>query len=86
MQTHSIQVTDGRRRALEVRAELFRFSGVLDVLATGEPDVLIVVCAGHPRPAEWLRALRTAGYDVPQRRRSRVRPFISTMKCSRLAA
>jgi len=71
MQTYSLQVIDGRARALEIRAELFVFGDVLDVFVTGCPDVLVVACAGRPRPAEWLRALRAAGYEIPGRRHAR---------------
>jgi hypothetical protein len=38
------------------------------VFVTGRPDVLVVVCAGRPRPAQWLRTLRAAGYDTLARR------------------
>jgi hypothetical protein len=62
MQTHAIHVLGGRERVLEVRTELFVFGEVLDVFVTGRPDVLVVVCSGRPRPAQWLAALRAAGY------------------------
>jgi hypothetical protein len=86
MQTHPLHVTDGRDRANEIRTELFAFSDVLDVFVTGRPDVLVVVCAGRPRPAEWLRALRTSGYEIPPRRTARVPRYRTTTSCSRLAA
>jgi hypothetical protein len=71
MQTHPIDVVGGRERALEIRAELFVFGDVLEVFVSGRPDVLVVVCSGRPRPAEWLRALRAAGYETPVRRHAR---------------
>lgn len=70
MQTHQIQVSNGRRRALEIRRELFAFPEVLEVFITSRPDALVVVCSGRPRPGEWLRALREAGYDAVVRRRA----------------
>ena len=51
----------------EIRSELFVFPEILDVFVTGRPDSLVVVCQGRPRPAEWLRALRAARYDVAHR-------------------
>lgn len=69
MQTHPIHVTDGRELTLEVRSALFVFPEVLDVFVTGRPEVLVVVCSGHPRPARWLAELRAAGYQIPVRRR-----------------
>ena len=71
MQTHPLDVTHGRERALDIRSELFAFGDVLDVFVTGDPDVLVVACVGRPRPAEWLRVLRTAGYEIPVRRHAR---------------
>lgn len=71
MQTCSLDVVDGRARVLEIRTELFAFGDVLDVFVTGCPDVLVVACAGRPHPAEWLRALRAAGYEIPGRRHAR---------------
>jgi hypothetical protein len=65
MRIHPIHVTDGRSLLHRIREELFAFSQVLEVYATGRADVLVVVCWGRPRAAEWLRALRAAGYDVP---------------------
>lgn len=67
MQTHQVHVSDGRNRVHEIRTELFTFPEVLDVFVTGRPDALVVVCLGRPRPGEWLRALRAAGYRVPPR-------------------
>ncbi len=72
MQTHQIQITDGRNKVDEIRSELFAFSEVLDVLITWRPDALVVVCTGHPHPAEWQRALRAAGFSFPSRRRNSV--------------
>ena len=69
MQTHPIHVTDGHELVLDVRGALFVFPEILDVFVTGRPDVLVVVCAGHPRPARWLAALRATGYEIPVRRR-----------------
>lgn len=68
MQTHQIHVSNGRDRVHAVRSELFIFPEVLDVFVTGRPDALVVLCSGRPRPGQWLRALRTVGYDVPARR------------------
>ena len=67
VQTYQIDVSRGRDRVNEIRRELFGFSEVLDVFVTGRPDSLVVVCWGRPRPAEWLRALRAVGYDLPRR-------------------
>ena len=86
MQTHALHVTGGRERAHEIRTELFAFGDVLDVFVTGRPDVLLVVCAGRPRPAEWLRALRSAGYQIPPRPRARPTYYMTTTECSRMAA
>jgi hypothetical protein len=86
MQMHSLHVVDGRERVLEIRTELFVFGEVLDVFVTGRSDVVVVACSGHPRPAEWLSALRTAGYEIPLRRRGRAPRIIATTECSRLAA
>jgi hypothetical protein len=68
MQTHDLHVLKGRDRVLQIRNELFVFPDVLEVFITGRPDVLVVVCAGRPRPAEWLRILRVAGYEGSPRR------------------
>jgi hypothetical protein len=70
VQTHQIQITDGRSRVDEIRGELFAFPEVLDVFITWRPDALVVVCSGRPHPAEWQRALRAAGFHVPSRRRA----------------
>jgi hypothetical protein len=71
MQTHPIHVADGRELVLEVRSELFAFGDVLDVFATGRPDVLVVVCSGRPRPAQWLAVLRAAGFEIQVRRHAK---------------
>lgn len=73
MQTHQIQIFNGRRRALEIRRELFAFPEIMEVFITSRPDALVVVCCGRPRPAEWLRALREAGYDAVVSRRPTTR-------------
>jgi hypothetical protein len=70
MQTHQIHVSGGRDHVHDIRNELFAFPEVLDVFVTGRPDVLVVVCAGRPRPAVWLRALRRFGYLTPARGRA----------------
>jgi hypothetical protein len=70
VQTHQIHVSSGRAMVNEVRSELFSFPEVLDVFITGQPDALVVVCSGRPRPGEWLSALRRVGYDVPAKRRT----------------
>ena len=70
LQTHPIHVIDGREQVIGVRTELFTFGDVVDVFVTGRRDVLVVVSSGRPRPAEWLRALRAAGYEVRSRERS----------------
>jgi hypothetical protein len=67
MQTHQVYVAKGRDWVDEIRTELFVFPEVLDVFVTGRPDSLVVVCQGRPRPAEWLRALRAVGYELPHR-------------------
>jgi hypothetical protein len=67
MQTHQIHVSAARERVHVIRRTLFAFPGVLEVFMTGRPDVLVVVYAGRPRPAEWLRALRALGYRAPTR-------------------
>jgi hypothetical protein len=74
VQTHQLQITDGRNRVDEIRRELFAFSEVLDVLISPRPDALVVVCSGHPHPAEWQRALRAVGFSFPSRRRPTPRP------------
>jgi hypothetical protein len=68
VQTHQINVSDGRDRVHEIRSELFGFPEVLDVFVTSRPDSLVVLCSGRPRPSAWLRALRAVGYEVPARR------------------
>jgi hypothetical protein len=72
VQTHQIYVAKGRDRVQDVRSALFAFSEVPDVFVTGRPDALVVVVTGRPRPGEWLRALRAAGYDVQARRPGRL--------------
>jgi hypothetical protein len=67
VQTYRIHVSKGRERVDEIRSQLFVFPEVLDVFITGRPDSLVVVCWGRTRPAEWLRALRVVGYDLPRR-------------------
>jgi len=62
MQTHQIHVLGASEQVHAIRGELFRFPEVLDVFVTGRPDVLVVVYARRPRPAEWLLALRKVGY------------------------
>ena len=69
VQTHQINISHGRDNVHEIRRELFAFSEILDVFVTSRPDSLVVVCAGRPRLGEWRRALRTAGYEIPPRRR-----------------
>ena len=46
MQTHPIHVAHSCELVVEVRSELFAFSDVLDVFATGRPDVFGVACSG----------------------------------------
>jgi hypothetical protein len=72
LQTHQIYVSKGRDRVQDIRSALFAFSEVLEVFVTGRPDALVVVLAGRPRPGEWLRTLRAAGYEVSARRPARV--------------
>ena len=86
MQTHPIHVAGGREQVLEVRSELFACSDVLDVFATGRPDVLVVVCSGRPRPARWLAVLRVAGYEIPVRRHANPGSAVPTSPRSRAAA
>lgn len=68
MQTHQINISRGRHNLHEIRRELFAFSEILDVFVSSRLDSLVVVCAGRPRPGEWLRALRAIGYEAPARR------------------
>jgi hypothetical protein len=82
VQTHQINISHGRDNVREIRHALFVFSEILDVFVTSRPDSLVVVCAGRPRPGEWLRALRAVGYEAPTRRRHRA---ISTMAYSRIS-
>jgi hypothetical protein len=87
MQTHPIHVTDGRELVLDVRNALFAFPEVLDVFVTGRSDVLVVVCAARPRPAQWIAELRAAGYHIPARRCPQdATPDIATTTRSRMAA
>lgn len=73
MQTHEIQVSRAREDVDEIRVALFAFPEVLEVFVTGRPDFLVVVYAGHPRPGEWLRALRAIGCRMPARGHARWR-------------
>jgi len=70
VQTHQIQISGGRDCVEQIRSELFVFTEVLEVFVTCRPHDLVVVCSGHPHPAEWLRALRAAGFGPPARRPS----------------
>ena len=70
MQTHKIRVSEGRDRAAEIRRDLFIFPEVIDVFVTSQPDALVVVFVGRPRLGEWVRALRSLGYDIPSRRQA----------------
>jgi hypothetical protein len=65
--THEIHIAGGRQAVSEIRQQLFFFSEVLEVLATGRPDWLVVVFSGRPRPAEWNAHLRAAGYELLRR-------------------
>lgn len=71
MQTHVLRVSDGCGQLEDVRTELMIFTDVLEVFSTGRADALVVVCSGRPRPAEWERALRAAGYSIPARHHPR---------------
>jgi hypothetical protein len=64
VQTYQIHVPRARETVDAVRGSLFAFPEILDVVALGAQDTLVVVCAGRPRPAEWLRFLRAAGYHA----------------------
>jgi hypothetical protein len=68
MQTYQMRVSHGRDRVTDVRRDLFAFPEVIDVFVAGQPDALVVVFVGRPRPGEWTRALRALGYDIPPRR------------------
>jgi hypothetical protein len=68
MQTYQIHVAEARDRAHEIRTELLVFPEILEVFVTSRPNSLVVVCAGRPRPGEWLGALRALGYQVLARR------------------
>ncbi|HET7046818.1 MAG TPA: hypothetical protein VFI54_00990 [Solirubrobacteraceae bacterium] len=78
MQTHRLHVSNARDSVLEIRSELFIFPEVLEVFVTGRPDVLVVVCAGRPRPTQWLRTLRAAGYEPLARRHASANPAATT--------
>jgi hypothetical protein len=69
VQTYQIHIPQARESLDEVRGSLFAFPEILDVVALGRRDTLVVVCAGRPRPAEWLRCLRAAGYHATTPRR-----------------
>jgi hypothetical protein len=78
VQTHQINVIDGRARVWDIRRELFAFLEVLDVFVTSRPDALVVICAGRRRRGEWVRALarprlRRAGPGRCRRGRARGR-------------
>ena len=64
MQTYRIHVSRAHESVDAVRGSLFAFPEILDVVAFGPQDTLIVVCAVRPRPAEWLRFLRAVGYHA----------------------
>lgn len=49
-----------------VRWELFIFHDVRDVLATRDPDLVLVVHRGLAQTERWLRTLRDAGLDSRQ--------------------
>jgi hypothetical protein len=68
VQTYQIHVAGARDRVHAIRSELFVFPEILEVFVTGNPNSLVVVCAGRPRPGDWLRAIRTRGYEVLPRR------------------
>jgi hypothetical protein len=70
VRTHQIRVSEGRDRAAEIRRDLFVFPEVIDVFVTSQPDALVVVFVGRPRPGEWVRALRWLGYDIPSRQQA----------------
>ena len=63
MLTQEIHVVGARAAVAGIRERLFLFSEVLDVLATGREDMLVVVFVGRPRHAEWCEQLRSAGYE-----------------------
>ena len=86
MQTHLIHVIGGHERVRDVRCELFAFSDVLDVVVSGQPDLLVVVCSGRPCPAEWLAALRAAGFQIPVRHRVRALTRTASRDDRRMAA
>jgi hypothetical protein len=67
MQTHQLRVLDAEAQLDELRAELMVFTDVLEVFSSARPDTIVIVCSGRPRPAEWVRALRAAGYTMPAR-------------------
>ena len=64
-----LRVTRGRELRTQIRWELFVFRDVRDVLATADPDRLLVVHYGAARPQDWLEALWRSGLiiDVPIR-------------------
>ena len=71
MHTYEIRVTGGRVAVAQIRSALFAFPEVLDVLAGGRPDLLVVVYWGRPRPAEWCRHLCAVGYQASATRTRR---------------
>lgn len=83
MQTHPLRVSLVQGQPEDIRAELMLFTDVLDVFATSRTDTVVVVCAGRPRPAEWVRALRAAGYTIPPRLHPRRSPDASALCASR---
>jgi hypothetical protein len=75
VQTYQIHVAGARDRVHAIRTELFVFPEILEVFVTGNPNSLVVVCAGRPRPGDWMRAIRTLGYEVLARRRPTTTAF-----------
>jgi hypothetical protein len=68
MQSHPLHLSDARERFDGVREVLLAFTDVLEVFSTGQAELVVVICSGRPRPGEWVRALRAAGYRIPPRR------------------
>lgn len=64
MQTHKLQISDPSPDIRAIRWELFVFDEILDVRSSQEPDEIVVVFEGRPRPGEWIGWLRHAGYDT----------------------
>jgi hypothetical protein len=66
-------VRDGARQRTAVRWELFLFRAVRDVLATRDPDQVLVVHHGPPVSSAWAAVLLDAGFDAAGPARVKIR-------------